>query len=402
MHFSTTGLVWIGQNTTDMRQKTPRRIALLLGQDLGYTRRVLSGVLQYAESRQLHWAFHNAPPDVRVLGALDRWRPDGIIAHLSDRALAEQLLELSIPLVSVTDTIRGLRVPSVDVDSEAVGRMAADYFLGLGYGAFAYYGSRKAVFSRYRERGFRQRLEGLGYEVANLHADFLPHSPFMQDWSRVDRQTENWLRQLPKPVGILASNDIPARVLCEMCRNMGLHVPAEVAVLGVDNDTSECRMSMPPLSSIELPAEQVGREATALLEGWMAGEAPSAAPLRLLPLGVIPRSSTDTRATTDPRLKRAMDFIEDEAVRGVDVTEVARHSGLSRRSLERLFRDTFKTTVFDHIQKVQVARAKRLLLETELGISEVAERTGFSSQRQLNRVFRKLEAESPSGFRRKH
>ncbi|WP_269524517.1 AraC family transcriptional regulator [Coraliomargarita parva] len=382
-----------------MSHKATRRIALLLGQDLGYSRRVLSGVLNYAESHAMNWIFHNAPPDIRVLPALERWRPDAILIHLSDRALGERLLELGVPMVSVTNTIAGLRVPYVDVDSQAVGCMAADYFLGLGFRSFAYYGSRKVEFSKNRERGFRARLEGLGYPVANLHADFLPHSPFGQDWSRVDRQTERWLRQLPKPVAVLASNDIPARVLCELCRTAGLRVPDEVSILGVDNDVSECRMSFPALSSVELPAEQIGREAADALRRMLDGGELTESAQHMSPLGVIPRSSTDYRATGDERVKRVLAYIDEFADRGISVDDVCRRSGLSRRSLERLFREDLHCTVLEQIQKVRVARAKRLLLETDLRIGEVAERAGFGNPRQLNRVFRQYEGEAPSMYR---
>lgn len=375
------------------------RVALLLGQDLGYTRRVLSGVLNYVEAHQLKWIFHNAAPDVRVLAALERWRPDGIIVHLSDCALGERLLELSVPIVSVTDTISGLEIPYVDVDSEAVGRTAADYFLGLGYRSFAYYGSRHVEFSRNREKGYRMHLEALGYSVSNLHADFLPHSPFSQDWSRMDRQTERWLSQLPKPVAILASNDIPARVLCDTCRNLGIRVPEDVSVLGVDNDVSECRMSLPALSSVELPAEQVGRDATGLLRQLIEGEEVEECRRTLRPSGIISRASTDYRATNHEEIKRALDFIEQYADRGISVPDVCHHSGLSRRSLERLFKDELSFTLLEQIQKVRMARAKRLLLESEFSIGAVAERAGFGNLRQFNRVFQRYEQESPSAYR---
>ena len=384
-----------------MRQKAPTRVALLLGQDIGYSRRVLSGVLNFAEAHRLSWAFHNAPPDIRVLGALERWRPQGIIVHLSDRVLAERLLELGIPMVSVTNSLSGLRIPFVDVDSEAVGRMAADYFLSLGYRSFAYYGSRKVEFSRNRERGFRDKLEGLGYPVASLHADFLPHSPFTQDWSRMDRQTERWIRQLPKPVAILASNDIPGRALCEVCRSLGLKVPEEVAVLGIDNDVSECRMSSPLLSSVELPAEQIGREAMAALCQLMDGKQIERERRTLPPSGVIARSSTDFRATQNEALGRVLRYIDREADRGISVEDVARHCGLSRRTLERGFREELQSTVLEQIQKVRVARAKRLLHETELSIAQVAERSGFGNLRQLDRVFRQYEGETPTAYRQR-
>ncbi|MGZ0654251.1 substrate-binding domain-containing protein [Coraliomargarita sp. W4R72] len=383
-----------------MSRKAPFRIALLLGQDLGYSRRVLSGVLNYAESKRLSCIYHNAHPDVRIIPALEQWRPHGVIVHLSDRILAERLQALSVPMVSVTNTLKNFPISYVDVDSLAVGRVAADYFLSQGFRSFAYFGSRHVAFSLNRERGFRERLEALGYPVGNLHANFLPQPPFSQDWTRMDRQTERWLRRLPKPVGILASNDIPARALCELCRNTGIRVPDEVAILGVDNDVSECRMSDPSLSSVEIPAEQVGRGAMQLLLCQLQGDSDSVVQRLEQPLGVIVRSSTDHRGTADPLLQRALDYIEREADQGISVLDVCRYVGRSRRSLERSFQECFQSTIYQRIQQVQVARAKRLLLESKLSVSAVAERAGFSSLRQLDRVFRKYESLAPSAYRK--
>ncbi|MET3871145.1 AraC family transcriptional regulator [Puniceicoccus vermicola] len=383
-----------------MSHKTPKRVALLLGQDLGYSRRVLSGVLGYSESHRLDWIYHNAPPDIRILPALERWRPHGVVVHLADRTLAEGLSRLSVPMISVTNTIEDATIPFVDVDSEAVGRMAAEYFLGRGFRSFAYFGSRRVSFSQNREKGFRTVLEKKGYRVSNFHANFLPYPPLSQDWSRYDRQTERWLKQLPKPVGVLASNDIPGRSLCELCRNAGIRVPEAVAVLGVDNDESECRMSFPTLSSIDIPAEAVGRTAMESLAKLMKGGQPPPAATFLPPVGLIARSSTDWLAPRDPILGKALQIIEEESDRGIGVEAVCESLGVSRRNLERRFRSELGIGVHERIQTVQVARAKRLLLESNLRISEVAERTGFGNLRRFDRVFRQVEGCQPSEYRR--
>lgn len=382
-----------------MSRKATKRIALLLGQDLGYSRRVLSGVLSYAEKQRLPWVYHNAPADIRVLPALERWRPHGIVVHLSDRVLGERLLELGMPIVSVTNTVPGSGIPFVDVDSFAVGQMAAKYLLGLGLRSFAYYGSRQAVFSVDREAGYRNVIEAAGYAVENLHADFLPHTPYGRDWNRMDRRTERWLKQLPKPVGILASNDIPARNLCELCRSSGLRVPDEVAILGVDNDVSECRMSYPSLSSIDIPAEAAGREATSLLLGLIQQRNVSRDAIRLPPNGVIERNSTNYAATMNPDLKQALTSMDTTAVQGGTVEDVCRAVGISRRGLERLFRNSFDRSIYQCMQEVRLRQAKRLLLESDLTIAEVADRAGLGNIRRMDRVFQQYLGQSPSDFR---
>ena len=64
-----------------------KRIALLMGQDIGYCRGVLRGIHSYALHRQT-WIFRGSPPDTRVLGPLRQWQPHGVIAHLFDRPLS--------------------------------------------------------------------------------------------------------------------------------------------------------------------------------------------------------------------------------------------------------------------------------------------------------------------------
>jgi LacI family transcriptional regulator len=383
-----------------MGQKTSNRIALLLGKELGYCRRVLAGVLSYADSHKLQWMFHHAPPDVRVLPALERWQPDGVILYRWDRGIVERLHELGVKIVSVGDTPPDLTIPCFDVDNEAVGRVAADYFLGLGHRFFAYYGSRSIQSSINREKGFRARLESLGYPVSSLNADSLASSPFGQDWNYIDRGTERWLKQLPKPTGVLASNDIPAKLLCEACWQLGIQVPDEISILGVDNDVSECQMSVPALSSIEVPAEQIGSEAAAYLFRLLEANGEMKCSAKFLPpLGVIARRSTDCRATCDERLRDILNFIEETVEQGTTVLDVCRYSGLNRRSVERLFKSELDSTVFQRIQEVRITRAKRLLLETRMTMDEIAGQSGFGNTRRLDRVFRQVEGVLPSAYR---
>ena len=383
-----------------MSPKTSNRIALLLGNELGYCRRALSGILSYAESNKLPWTFHHAPPDIRVLPALERWQPDGIIVHMRERGSMERLLEIGVPVVSVGDTLQGAPLPCVDVDNEAVGRVAADYFLGMGHRSFAFYGSPVAGYSVNREKGFRARLERLGYRVSSLPADDMLRSPFGQDWKGIGKDVERWLKELPKPVCILASHDATAKLLCDACWQMGIQVPDEISILGVDNDTSECRMCTPALSSVEVPAEQIGSEAAECLLKLLAAPDSTQPESKFLPpLGVITRSSTDSRATCDERVKEILSYIEDTVAQGVAVEDVCQFSGLSRRSIERLFKSELNSTVLQRIQEARISRAKRLLLETEMSMDEIAERSGLSNTRRLDRTFSQVEGVSPSAYR---
>jgi LacI family transcriptional regulator len=194
-----------------------RRIALLMGQDIGYTRDVLRGVQAYGHNRP-GWFFRDGPPDVRLLAPLKEWKPHGVIAHLFDRKLANALIKLQIPLVNTTSTLPDLNVPLAEIDHRVVGQMAAEYFLNRGFRHFfGYFGSSWTGFSRYREDGFRKRVENRGFSVHSCYAEYLPRPPIAESWKVVDTKARAWLSALPKPVAILSSMPACQAVVIKHC-----------------------------------------------------------------------------------------------------------------------------------------------------------------------------------------
>jgi LacI family transcriptional regulator len=189
-----------------------QRIALLMGQDTGFNRQVLLGIRAFALSRK-QWLLHNAPPEVGSLGPLREWHAHGIIAHLVDRAFTRAVLRLRRPVVDVACAQAGLKVPVVDVDHAAVGRLAAAHFLERGYRNYGYFGSATVLYSRMREASYRQALAAAGFAVAACHVDYAPRLPIRTSWRTVNRQIRQWLKNLRKPVAVLAANDVPARDL---------------------------------------------------------------------------------------------------------------------------------------------------------------------------------------------
>ena len=375
-----------------------RRIAILMGQDLGYCRGVFRGIHTYAGDK--NWVFRDGPPDTKILHPLRQWRPHGIIAHLFDSKFAQRVIALHTPLVNTTSTLSQLKVPLVEVDNGQVGRLAAEHFLQRGFQHFGYFGSAWTGFSKRREQGFRQSLERDGCTLSSCYAEYLPRPPVGSSWTSVDRQVQDWLLKLPKPVGVLASNDVPARHLVETCRQLGLRVPFDIAVLGVDNDELECLLSHPPLSSVANPAEQIGYEAAKLLDRLMSGRRQPRKPLFIAPTHIATRQSTDIVAIADADVSAAVAFIRDHAVEGIGVSEVVERLSIARRGLERRFRKFLDRSVLEEIQRVRVERAKRLLVETDLPMPSIARRCGFSTPQRLAAVFRWLVGCAPSVYRR--
>jgi LacI family transcriptional regulator len=213
------------------------------------------------------------------------------------------------------------------------------------------------------------------------------------------RELARWLKELPKPVGIMACYDIRGQQVLDACRGAGLAVPDEVAVIGVDNDTLLCELASPPLSSVIPNAHRAGYEAAALLDKLMEGKRVPATARLIAPLGIAERQSTDVLAVDDRNVARAVQFIREHACEGINVSDVLRVVPLSRRVLEQRFQRLLGCTPREEILHVRLARVKQLLGETELPLYLVAERTGFEHVEYLSVVFKRETGRTPSAWR---
>ena len=201
---------------------------------------------------------------------------------------------------------------------------------------------------------------------------------------------------------MLCANDDLGRYLTEACRRAGIHVPDELALMGIDNDTLFCELCDPALSSIEANHTEVGYQAAATLDRLMQGKKAEAA-IRFVPSrDIVERASTDIIATDDNALKKAVRFIQENAASEINVDDVAAHAALSRSVLQRRFKTLFEQTVHDRIIQERVLAAQNLLAHTNLPIIDIAERTGFGQQVYLSAVFRRRLNQTPKQYRDQH
>jgi LacI family transcriptional regulator len=376
-----------------------RRIALLMGQDAKFYREVLLGVYAYA-SHERRWLFRNAPATLTVVEQLAEWAPDGIIARLDDGRIAKAVLGLGRPTVDTACVISGSGVHTVDVDPVKVGQLAAEYFLSRGYRHFGYFGSGVAHYSTLRQLGFCRTVKEAGFEVHPCHIDYTPRLSDEMRWKTVDAQMEHWLRELAKPVAIFAAHDVSAHDLAQVCQVLGLRVPDDVAILGVDNDELECQLAFPPLSSIAIPAQRIGFEAAKLLDRMMCGMPVANEPLYLPPIHVVTRQSTSVFAVDEPMVTAALHYIRNHLAQPLKVSSIAAKLKVRRRVLDQSFRALLSHSVHDEIRRARVEKAKELLARTDLPMAKVAKQSGFSSPQYLATVFRKVTGLAPDDYRR--
>ncbi len=274
-----------------------QRIALLLPIDIESGRAVLRGVKAYARPDR-PWAFHIALPDPKVMPTLKAWKPAGVIAHVDQRALTAALRRLRAPVVNVCNAIQATPFPRVGLNNVLVGKLAAEHFVQRGLTQFAFLGHCHHVYVSDRRNAFQEALATVTPNPIEVF-DAPSPTPWGGNWALTEKRLHRWLLALPKPVGVLAANDQLGLQLAEVCRMIGLRVPDDVSIVGVDNDELVCQLASPPLSSISGGGEQTGYAAAAMLDRCMQGHPPPTEPVLLPPAALITRQSSDILTVRD-------------------------------------------------------------------------------------------------------
>jgi LacI family transcriptional regulator len=374
------------------------KVALLVETSNAYARELLHGIRAYIRENRpwsIYLAEHgrgDAPP-----AWLRDWPGDGIIARVETPHIAAAVAAAKLPVVDVSAARLMPRAPWLETDDHAIARVAADHLRERGFQHFGYCGDQRFNWSNWRSEAFIKYLAADGFQAQVHHTKGGKRGS--ASWEADLRGIEKWIRALPKPAGVFACYDIQGLLVLEACRRLGVAIPDEVAVLGVDNDELLCDLADPPLSSVIPNVRRTGHEAAALLDRLMRGEKVTVGGRLFEPLGVATRQSTDVIAVDDPHVSRAVRFIRQHACDGITVADVLKAAPLSRRVLEQRFRKLLGRTPHDQILAVKLDRVKRLLAETDLPLTVIAERTGFQHEEYLSVVFKKQTGETPSEFR---
>ncbi|MBI9016325.1 MAG: DNA-binding transcriptional regulator [Phycisphaerae bacterium] len=324
------------------------------------------------------------------------WLADGMI--LESSKIPQQIIDMNIPVigVDVRGTIDG--VPNIIGDSEGVAAMAMEHFSQRGFKNFAYCGYADIGWSLRRGAAFARLVNESGGRFADFSIDFYRRVPLDIQLLAI----ADWLKTLPRPIAILACNDDLGRQIIDSAKRASLRVPDDVALLSVDNDEVICLSSSPPLSSVAVNFEQIGYETAELMDKMLRLEPyDKNARLILHASHIETRQSTDVLAVDDPEISHALAYIRLNARHGIQVADVARETALARRTLEYRFRKALDCSVNEYIKKVRGDYIARLLRETRLTMSQIADRTGFTDVEHIARFFRMVKGQTPRQYRQK-
>lgn len=362
-------------------------IALTMGSVCG--QRKMAGILKYLADTDTRWdiVFHRFLNEVteEYVRSLPARGIDGVIYSCPDlerptAALAEQ----SVPLVAIDvigrrEFTRRRNVAFIEADSPAIGRAAAEFFLGQGrYRSFAFVPDVTGrPWSGERLEGFRARLAREGVQC-------LVHRT-CEDRGRDLETLGAFLESLPKPAAVFAAYDDRALRVLEACRERDLSVPHDVGVVGVDNDEVLCLHTTPTLTSVQIDHFRIGYRAAEMLSGMMAGKRNR--PARIERIGVLKLAERESASPVTPGgrlVQRALTFIADNACKGISADDVAAAVKCSRRLLDLRFHEQGETTIAEAIRKTRLEEVRRRLSERRASKAEVAEQCAFASVRALN------------------
>lgn len=363
------------------------------------------GVLQYARPSK-DWAFVQCDSKNIVHDLLRRdGYFDGGIGEFGTQEFAAAARKARYPVVNLYGGLDFEGLPTAGVDDLAIGRMAAQHLSGLGLRNFAFFGLDPCGFSSGRHQGFAEELGKHGFTVNKF--EHLRKYPLRKKISPTHLPDEyalaGWLESLPLPCAIFCCDDMRAEWVSVEALNIGLRVPDEIAILGVDNNPVHCDSSLPRLSSIRLPIRQAGCEAAKILDALLAKpKSYKPKPILLPPESVAARESTNLLAVENPHLVKALKHIRSHAHTGkLRVADVVAQTGYCRRLLETRFRDTLGRTIFQEIRRNQIEHSQRLLRETLDTMASIADASGWGNASHFGVEFKKNTGLSPGEYRKR-
>jgi LacI family transcriptional regulator len=372
-------------------------VALLVDTSTTWGRRLIEGVLTHTRRHRPWQVWLRPHGQNELILPPSGWTGDGVIARVATLAQARQLIGLGVPVVNVSAIeLPGATFPRVTTDQRAAARLAVQHFLDRGFRHFGYCGLPRLAYVQRHCQAFVETLQEHGHPCSVYLGG--PRKGVRPGEPAGEPRLGEWLRRLPSPVGVLTWTLRSLDVL-DACHRAGVLVPEDVAILSGAEDELLCESSSPPLSGVAGHAERIGHEAAALLDRLLQGGRPPSQPVLLPPTHVVGRQSTDTLAIDDPDLVAAIRFIRDRASEPIQIEDVLRAVPVSRRTLERGFRDTLGRTPAGEIRRVHLERAKRLLAETDMTIPDVAAASGFGSGEYLAVVFKAQTGLSPLRYR---
>ena len=359
---------------------------------------VMAGVRDFAQGTDwelVQVAFVGMPLPVRDL--IKFWSPAGCIVEATgDGVTAETISKRafgSVPVVYIGgDTpVTPAGATCVIHDAAAAGAAAARELIALGLENFAFVGMEGRDWSRRRAEAFAAALRMNGKALAETD---------MHPGGKDNRRLSKWLEGLQKPCGLFAASDTIAANVLSVCRTIGIAVPDDVAIIGIDDNVALCESTRPTLTSIHPDFRKGGRLAARLLARKLIGRGRVPQSTVFTISGIVRRGSTRRMKCKDKCVSDALDRIWGHGGTRLSPKDIVGNFPCSRRNAEIRFRRATGRSIHDEIMGARLDLAKRLLAETSLSVSSVAAECGYASNGHFRDAFRAATSLNPLAWRK--
>jgi LacI family transcriptional regulator len=373
-----------------------KNVILALG---WHDHRLLKGIATFAADHNWHISAASITKELVIPWG---WAGDGVLAWLAaNDDLCEFVMSLKKPTVDFSLRRANLPFTHVALDHRECARMAADHFLRRGFKNFMVYSDSDNWTFEERSGGFVSVLRELGHDCTWLK--WHTHKSFRQgrgEWKERQSWLSNKLRNAKKPLAVFTANGTLAVEILEVCEMINIPIPKDVALIGIEDDLLVAQSTQRPITAVEPNFEELGYQGAAWLDRLMRGGATPEQPVRIPPSRIIARQSTDITAVSHEGLAESLRFIAVHYSENIDIDGVARHVGMSRRSLHQAFVDHLGLTPGEHLRTTRIENAKRLLSETDYKVESVALASGYPSVNSFFIAFKQSCGMPPAEYRK--
>jgi LacI family transcriptional regulator len=376
--------------------KRQKRILLALG---WYDHRLHRGIEKFAQEQ----GWHLCPDTTREKVVPWGWEGDGILAWLgTGDDLADFVAHARKPTVDFSFRRPHLKFPRVLVDHVAVARLVAEHLLARGHRNFAFYSDVKNWAFEETGAAFQQAMRSAGHECQWICWQRAPefHDGHLQ-WKHKRQWLAAELKRAPKPLALLAATDNHAVEVLEICDSLGLSVPEQVSIVGVDDSLLAVDAMRTPISSVDTNLEMVGYRGAQLLGEMIRGQRVAKTPERIPPAGLNARKSSDLLAVGHPGVARSLKFLAKHCHERIGVDDLVQAAAMSRRGLHQAFMAQIGRPPGAELQRVRIERAKQLLANTDDKLEVVASNCGYQSANSFWFAFKQATHMSPKEYREK-
>ena len=367
-----------------MKQKRMKNVLVALE---FYRSPLFEGIAEYARTHHWHLSLEMLLNPGQIPWG---WNGDGILTMLirDEPRLLSFLKECRKPTVNLEGRHPTTTYPRVLSDTRRAAEMAFQYFRGKGFRHFAFYGNPHS----FRGHDFAAVVQSHGYECG-----ILPEGA--PTWREELATARLWLKSQPKPLAVFCWTDYAGARFVDMAHSLGWHIPDDIAVLGMDNETLVCECAAVRLSSIRTDIQRVGYLGAALLDRLMTGGSAEPDTPLIPPREILERRSTDTLAAASPLVTLALNIMKERHASGINVTDVVAACSISRRGLEKAFLTTLGQTPYQALLQIRMERARTMLREGREKIATVARQVGFPDPKHFSTLFHQETGVSPRDYR---